>query len=148
MSAQRAGWFLFKWLVVPVSLGAFGYYVIGPNIGRAPSITKLIPARLSPQPTTPSGGTTSTASEGSKPYEEPEVEVQVSPSTRRLIRRDDGFSIRRDPTREAPKPRRRKKRRQLPPEPADVAPEPEVPSGSPEDDGGSAGGAGVTGGDG
>ena len=36
LSAGKFIWLAFKWLIVPCSLGAVGYYVIGPKIGQVP----------------------------------------------------------------------------------------------------------------
>lgn len=88
---QTNGWLMFlKWLLIPASLAAVGYFFMGPLV------PKLLPGRApitTPESTT-SGG------EEKKTYSEPDVEVSVKPAS-------DSYRSRSSSDR----PRRRKKRR-------------------------------------
>lgn len=40
VSSGKLVWLTFKWVAVPLGLGAVGYYVVGPRIGQVPALEK------------------------------------------------------------------------------------------------------------
>ncbi|MFI5384548.1 MAG: hypothetical protein ACHQ50_00340 [Fimbriimonadales bacterium] len=119
----RAVWMIVKWLVIPASLAAVGYYVIGPKIGKinsSPPDTTAEPAPVPAVTHQADSGTTATS------YPAPDVSV----------------------TRGATAEGSHKPRRHRRPKPKTEEPKPDEVA--PPDQGGSGGaatGGGTTGGD-
>ncbi|MBV6458561.1 MAG: hypothetical protein HONBIEJF_01693 [Fimbriimonadaceae bacterium] len=143
-SGGKVALFLVKWIVVPVGFLLVGFFLIGPRIG-APVKPSFADASKGGQ--TASNATTSAATdEGGRKRNEPVVEISASELTqedRDRLRRENAPRVAPyDPS----TPRRSSTRRKS----EEPAPPPEEETMLPEepiDEGGSAGGAGLTGGD-
>jgi hypothetical protein len=143
-SGKKIAWFMVKWLVIPIGFLLVGFYFIGPRIGGP--VSPNLSARTA-EPESPQRDSREVESRSTK-RREPIVEIsakELSAADRERLRRENAPRV-------APvdnsQPVKSSTRRPPPSRDEMVTDDaPDIPSDAPYDDGGSAGGAGLTSGD-